>query len=133
MLVRDLHPLEADWDLRFALRVAVPDAVLLTGRDADGVNAWIHDSDRSWAAFTARDDGTVVLFQGGLRRIGDGVLTPGPGGRHSAARTGTTTGSPSFLTPSGRGRAARTARSGWSRGGGRQQGTDPRGADPAAR
>ncbi|MFB7910806.1 protein-L-isoaspartate O-methyltransferase [Kitasatospora sp. NPDC056076] len=69
----DLGPLENDWDLRFALRVAVPDAALLTGRDEDGVNAWVHDGDRSWAAFTARGDGSVMLYQGGPRRIGDEV------------------------------------------------------------
>ncbi|MFD5615131.1 methyltransferase domain-containing protein [Kitasatospora sp. NPDC127060] len=74
VLQRDLSPLESDWDLRFALRVAVPDAVLLTGRDDDGVNAWAHDGNRSWAAFTARGDGTVVLYQGGPRRIGDDVM-----------------------------------------------------------
>ncbi|WP_051826329.1 methyltransferase domain-containing protein [Kitasatospora aureofaciens] len=75
VLTLDLSPLEDDWDLRFALRVAVPDAVLLTGRDEDGVNAWVHDGDRSWAAFIARGDGTVVLYQGGPRRIGDDVTT----------------------------------------------------------
>lgn len=73
VLRRDLSPLESDWDLRFALRVAVPDAILLTDRDEDGVNAWVHDGDRSWAAYTARGDGSVVLFQGGPRRIGDEV------------------------------------------------------------
>ncbi|MEV7598349.1 methyltransferase domain-containing protein [Kitasatospora sp. NPDC089797] len=71
LLTRDPAPLEGDWDLRFALRVAVPDAVLLTGRDEDGVNAWVHDGDRSWAALTARGDGTAGLYQGGPRRIGD--------------------------------------------------------------
>ncbi|MER7585512.1 protein-L-isoaspartate O-methyltransferase [Kitasatospora sp. NPDC097691] len=71
----DLDPLLEDWDLRFALRVAVPDAVLLTGRDADGVNAWIHDGDRSWATFVARGPGKPsLLLQGGPRRIGDEVL-----------------------------------------------------------
>ncbi|MBO1413282.1 protein-L-isoaspartate O-methyltransferase [Streptomyces sp. FH025] len=75
VLKRDLSPLESDWDLRFALRVAVPDTTLLTGRDDDGVNAWIHDGDRSWAAFTARGDGSVLLFQGGPRRIGDEVMS----------------------------------------------------------
>ncbi|WP_257033240.1 protein-L-isoaspartate O-methyltransferase family protein [Streptomyces sp. 1331.2] len=72
---RDPAPLADDWHLRFAIRVAVPDAVLLTGRDQDGVNAWIHDGDRSWAALTARGDGTALLFQGGPRPIGDEVLT----------------------------------------------------------
>ncbi|MFF2354055.1 protein-L-isoaspartate O-methyltransferase [Kitasatospora sp. NPDC058115] len=69
---RDLGPLADDWDLRFAVRVAVPDAVIVTGRDEDGVNAWIHDGRASWAAVSA---GGALLFQGGPRRIGDEVLT----------------------------------------------------------
>ncbi|MFC5666524.1 methyltransferase domain-containing protein [Kitasatospora misakiensis] len=72
---RDLAPLEADWDLRFALRVAVPDALITTGRDEDGTNAWIHDGHRSWASFSAVGDGTAALHQGGERRIGDELLT----------------------------------------------------------
>ncbi|MEV7930434.1 methyltransferase domain-containing protein [Kitasatospora sp. NPDC088779] len=72
---RDLAPLADDWHLRFAVRVAVPDAVLLTGRDEDGVNAWVHDGDASWAELTARGDGSVILLQGGPRRIGDEVMT----------------------------------------------------------
>ncbi|MFI5648349.1 protein-L-isoaspartate O-methyltransferase [Kitasatospora sp. NPDC051705] len=71
---RDLAPLDSDWHLRFAIRVAVPDAVLLTGRDQDGVNAWVHDGVSSWASFAARGDGSATLFQGGPRRIGDEVL-----------------------------------------------------------
>ncbi|MFF2747565.1 protein-L-isoaspartate O-methyltransferase [Kitasatospora sp. NPDC058048] len=71
---RDLAPLE-DWHLRFALRVAVPDAVLLTARDADGINAWVHDGHRSWATLVARGDGEPpLLSQGGPRRIGDELL-----------------------------------------------------------
>ncbi|WP_316528285.1 methyltransferase domain-containing protein [Kitasatospora brasiliensis] len=72
---RDPAPLDDDWDLRFALRVAVPDAVLLTGRDEDGVNAWIHDGHQSWATLTSRSAGSPpLLLQGGPRRIGDEVL-----------------------------------------------------------
>jgi hypothetical protein len=71
---RSLEPLD-DWNLRFALRVAVPDAVVLTGRDDDGLNAWIHDGDRSWATLVARGPGRPpLLLQGGPRRIGDEVL-----------------------------------------------------------
>ncbi|MEU9047176.1 MULTISPECIES: protein-L-isoaspartate O-methyltransferase [unclassified Kitasatospora] len=71
---RDLNPLDT-WDLRFALRVAVPDAVLLTDRDADGLNAWIHDGDQSWATLVARGSGEPsLLLQGGPRRLGDEVL-----------------------------------------------------------
>ncbi len=73
-LNRDPVGLE-DWHLRFALRVAVPDAVLLTARDADGTNAWIHDGHRSWATLVARSDGELPqLLQGGPRRLGDEVL-----------------------------------------------------------
>ncbi|MGW2373734.1 protein-L-isoaspartate O-methyltransferase family protein [Kitasatospora sp. NPDC001683] len=72
---RDLAPLADNWDLRFAVRVAVPDAILITGRDEDGVNAWIHDGNASWAALSARGDGSAVLHQGGPRRIGDELLT----------------------------------------------------------
>ncbi|MFI8251494.1 protein-L-isoaspartate O-methyltransferase [Kitasatospora sp. NPDC085930] len=71
---RDLEPLEGNWDLTFALRVAVPDAVITTGRDEDGVNAWVHDGATSWAAFGAVGDGTTVLHQGGDRRIGDELM-----------------------------------------------------------
>ncbi|WP_234371177.1 methyltransferase domain-containing protein [Streptomyces sp. XY431] len=73
---RDLAPLEGDWNLRFALRVAVPDAMVTTGRDEDGVNAWVHDGRTSWASFSAVGDGTTVLHQGGeRRRIGDELVT----------------------------------------------------------
>nr|BEK68638.1 methyltransferase domain-containing protein [Kitasatospora purpeofusca] len=71
---RDLAPLESDWDLQFALRVAVSDAVVLTGRDEDGVSAWVHDGVAAWAMFSADAAGGSVLFQGGGRRIGDEVL-----------------------------------------------------------
>ncbi|MET8625986.1 methyltransferase domain-containing protein [Kitasatospora sp. NPDC004669] len=72
---RDLAPLGDNWDLRFAVRVAVPDAVITTGRDEDGVNAWIHDGNASWAALSARGDGSAALHQGGPRRIGEELLT----------------------------------------------------------
>ncbi|MER7707280.1 methyltransferase domain-containing protein [Kitasatospora sp. NPDC097605] len=71
---RSLAPLEGDWDLKFALRVAVPDAVITTGRDEDGVNAWVHDGTAGWAMFSATGDGGSALFQGGGRRIGDELL-----------------------------------------------------------
>ncbi|WP_236654788.1 protein-L-isoaspartate O-methyltransferase [Streptacidiphilus anmyonensis] len=73
-LVRDLATLREDWNLTFALRVAVPDAVVATAVDSDGVNAWLHDGDRSWAALSATGQGTVALFQGGPRRLGDDIL-----------------------------------------------------------
>ncbi|MDY0812074.1 protein-L-isoaspartate O-methyltransferase family protein [Kitasatospora purpeofusca] len=75
IVVGDFAPLADDWDLRFAVRVAVPDAVVITGRDEDGVNAWIHDGHASWAALSARGDNSAVLHQGGPRRIGDELLT----------------------------------------------------------
>ncbi|WP_395292187.1 methyltransferase domain-containing protein [Kitasatospora hibisci] len=71
---RDLVPLCEDWDLRFALRVAVPDAVFTTAVDEDGTSAWVHDGARSWAALSAAGGGTVVVHQGGPRRLGDEVL-----------------------------------------------------------
>ncbi|WP_241681667.1 methyltransferase domain-containing protein [Streptomyces sp. CB01881] len=71
---RGLAPLAVDWDLRFALRVAVPDAVVVTGADEDGVSAWVHDGDRSWAALSARGDGTATMYQGGPRRVGDELM-----------------------------------------------------------
>lgn len=71
---RDLAPLADSWDLRFALRVAVPDAVVITGTDEDGVSAWTHDGDRSWAALSAGGDGTATMHQGGPRRIGDELM-----------------------------------------------------------
>ncbi|MFJ3793860.1 methyltransferase domain-containing protein [Kitasatospora sp. NPDC090091] len=72
---RDLAPLRDDWSLRFALRVAAPDAVFTTGTDEDGVSAWVHDGARSWAAMSARPGRAVVVHQGGPRRIGDELLT----------------------------------------------------------
>ncbi|WP_093864467.1 hypothetical protein [Streptomyces sp. TLI_053] len=72
---RDLAPIEGDWNLRFALRVAVPDAMITTGRDEEGINARIHDGRSSWASFSAVGDGTTVLHQGGGRRIGDELMT----------------------------------------------------------
>ncbi|MEZ0090990.1 hypothetical protein [Streptacidiphilus sp. EB129] len=52
-----------------------PDAVVITGTDQDGVSAWLHDGDRSWAALSATGDGTAALRQGGPLRIGDETLT----------------------------------------------------------
>ncbi|MFI9272916.1 protein-L-isoaspartate O-methyltransferase [Kitasatospora sp. NPDC052896] len=72
---RDLAPLADDWNLKFALRVAVPEAVITTGTDQDGVSAWVHDGDRSWAALSAGGDGGVTVHQGGPQRLGDRLLT----------------------------------------------------------
>ncbi|WP_380284063.1 methyltransferase domain-containing protein [Kitasatospora purpeofusca] len=74
LVARDPAPLQEDRHLRFALRVAVPDAVLATGHDEHGVTTWIHDGAASWASFSAVDGGRAVLSQGGARRIGDEVL-----------------------------------------------------------
>ncbi|MFE6871655.1 methyltransferase domain-containing protein [Kitasatospora sp. NPDC057692] len=71
---RDFDSLESDVDLKFALRVAVPDAVVSTGRDEAGVSAWVHDGAASWAVFSAVGDGRTVLHQGGERRIGDELM-----------------------------------------------------------
>lgn len=65
----DLSPLRTDWHLRFALRVLLPDVHISSSTDADGTNAWLNDSASSWAAFYAQDDGTVLVCQGGPRRL----------------------------------------------------------------
>ncbi|MFF2612846.1 protein-L-isoaspartate O-methyltransferase [Kitasatospora sp. NPDC058046] len=72
-LDRDPAGLE-DWHLRFALRVAVPDAVLFTAQGEDGPATLVHDGDRSWAEIRPRTDGGPQLLQGGPRRLGDEVL-----------------------------------------------------------
>ena len=68
---RDLAPLNGNQHLRFALRVAAPGLRITTAVDQDGVNAWIHDGHRSWAALSAVGDGRTVAHQGGPRRLGD--------------------------------------------------------------
>jgi hypothetical protein len=68
---RDLGPLQNDWHLRFALRVALPDVRLSTAVDEDGMNAWLHDGSSSWAALSAHGDGRTVAHQGGPRRLAD--------------------------------------------------------------
>ncbi|MFE7526131.1 hypothetical protein ACFU7Y_10445 [Kitasatospora sp. NPDC057542] len=64
MLDRDPAGLE-DWDLRFAVRMAVPDAVLYDDRGHDGLAVLIHDGDRSWAEVRPDAAGRPVLWQGG--------------------------------------------------------------------
>ncbi|MFE4398053.1 methyltransferase domain-containing protein [Streptomyces sp. CB02056] len=107
-LNRDPVGLE-DWHLRFALRVAVPDAVLLTARDADGTNVWIHDGHGHGPPSS---HGATVSCRSSSRAGRAASATrcwpPGPSGRRWAAPTCTTTASPSPLTPSGPGRAPRT-------------------------
>ncbi len=73
VLDRDPKALE-DWHLRFALRVAVPDAVLFTEHGEDGPLVMVHDGDRSWAGIRADADGRPTLSQGGPRRIGDELM-----------------------------------------------------------
>lgn len=74
-VVRDLAPLCDDAHLLFALRVALPELRVRAARDADGVNAWIHDGDASWAVYSASADGMTTLYQGGPRRLGDELET----------------------------------------------------------
>ncbi|MFD0278075.1 methyltransferase domain-containing protein [Kitasatospora sp. NPDC127111] len=71
---RDLAPLAADWNLRFALRVALPDVQVVTGADEDGVSTWLYDGARSWAALSAVGGGKLEVFQGGPRRLADDLL-----------------------------------------------------------
>ncbi|MGW3231744.1 protein-L-isoaspartate O-methyltransferase [Kitasatospora sp. NPDC001095] len=72
-LDRDPAGLE-DWHLRFALRVAVPDAVLSTGQAGEGAAALVHDGARSWAEIRPDGDGRLLLSQGGPRRLGDELV-----------------------------------------------------------
>lgn len=68
---RDLRPLQDDWHLRFALRVALPELRVRTAVDEDGVNAWLHDGTSSWAVLSALPDGRTVAHQGGPLRLAD--------------------------------------------------------------
>ena len=68
--LRDLAPL-TDPHLQFALRVALPELRITTARDEDGLNAWIHDQDHSWAMLAAVGDGKTMATQGGPRRLAD--------------------------------------------------------------
>ncbi|GLF94095.1 methyltransferase domain-containing protein [Streptomyces yaizuensis] len=68
--LRDLAPLQEDWDLRFALRVALPGLRVAVAEDEDGLNAWLHDH-TSWAMVSAVGDGTAIAYQGGPRRLAD--------------------------------------------------------------
>ena len=70
-LARDLTPLHQDWHLRFALRVAVSGLRLTTATDADGTSAWLHDGISSWASLTAAGDGTLLVREGGPRRLAE--------------------------------------------------------------
>ncbi|MFI6586193.1 methyltransferase domain-containing protein [Embleya sp. NPDC050493] len=74
-VVRDLAPLCDDAHLLFALRVALPELRVRAARDADGVNAWIHDGDTSWAVYSASAGVGTTLYQGGARRLGDELET----------------------------------------------------------
>lgn len=68
---RELAPLRDNQHLRFALRVAAPDLTFTTGVDADGVNAWLHDSSGSWASLSAIGGGRGMAYQGGPRCLAD--------------------------------------------------------------
>ncbi|MGW6918516.1 methyltransferase domain-containing protein [Kitasatospora sp. NPDC054939] len=76
----DEHPadlafadLAEDWNLRFALRVALADVQLTTGPDDTGATAaWLHDGAASWAVLSPTGaDGRVTVRQGGPRRLAD--------------------------------------------------------------
>ncbi|MFI2211819.1 methyltransferase domain-containing protein [Streptomyces sp. NPDC020141] len=66
---RDLAPLRDDWDLVFALRVALPELRFTV--DADGLGARVHDGVSSWAVLAAPDGRSAVAQQGGPRRLAD--------------------------------------------------------------
>ncbi|UQI45936.1 methyltransferase domain-containing protein [Streptomyces sp. HU2014] len=67
---RDLAPLHQDWHLRFAIRVLLPDVYLTTKVDDDGTNVWLNDA-ASWAGLYAQGDGSILICQGGTRRLAD--------------------------------------------------------------
>ncbi|MFI7272596.1 methyltransferase domain-containing protein [Streptomyces sp. NPDC049879] len=60
-LTRDLAPLHANWHLRFALRVALPTARVITKNEGGVVTAWVHDGASSWATL----DGSGAMTYGG--------------------------------------------------------------------
>ncbi|NEA59772.1 methyltransferase domain-containing protein [Streptomyces sp. SID13666] len=70
--LRALEPLRDDWNLRFALRVALPDLQISTAVDEDGLNAWIHDR-TSWASIAATGSGRTIATQGGPRHLADDI------------------------------------------------------------
>lgn len=69
---RPFRPVDAleDISLQFALRALLPDVQIDTGRDEDGVSAWLHDG-TSWASLSAQPDGPTIAYQGGPRRLAD--------------------------------------------------------------
>ncbi|GAA2970870.1 methyltransferase domain-containing protein [Streptomyces enissocaesilis] len=71
-IARDLLPLHSDWNLRFALRVVLPE-VRITTEAADGVIAWLHDGRSSWATLVSPETGPAVAYQGGPRRLAEEV------------------------------------------------------------
>lgn len=64
-------PLSRTTNLQFALRVALPYLRMTLAWDADGLNAWIHDTERSWTVLSALGDGRTVATEGGPRRLAD--------------------------------------------------------------
>ncbi|MEV4342326.1 methyltransferase domain-containing protein [Streptomyces sp. NPDC049590] len=73
--LRDLTPLHDNTHLRFALRVALPHLRTTLAYDADGLNAWIHDTEQSWATLSAIGGRRTIATQGGPRRLADELET----------------------------------------------------------
>ncbi|MFI0127945.1 hypothetical protein ACH4NF_01875 [Streptomyces sp. NPDC017248] len=73
--LRDLIPLHDDVHLRFTLRVALPSLRVALAYDADGLNAWIHDPEESWAMLSVIGGGRMIATQGGPRRLADELET----------------------------------------------------------
>ncbi|MFI2188671.1 methyltransferase domain-containing protein [Streptomyces sioyaensis] len=65
---RTLEPLHRDANVLFALRVILPDIRIRTEAD-QGVTAWVHDGNSSWATIIAPQTGQAVAYQGGPRRL----------------------------------------------------------------
>ncbi|GAA3154479.1 hypothetical protein GCM10010521_47840 [Streptomyces rameus] len=49
----------------------VGSAGVALARDADGLSAWIHDTERSWTVLSAIGGGRTVATQGAPRRLAD--------------------------------------------------------------
>ncbi|MFG2833200.1 methyltransferase domain-containing protein [Streptomyces sp. NPDC048434] len=65
---RNLKQLHHDANVLFALRVILPDVRIRT-EAGQGVTAWIHDGNSSWATIVAPEADQVVAYQGGPRRL----------------------------------------------------------------
>ncbi|MEU0807418.1 protein-L-isoaspartate O-methyltransferase [Streptomyces sp. NPDC005970] len=69
LVARELLSLRDDAHLLFAVRVVLPDVVVIMNA-CDGTAVWAHDGVSSWAMLSASDDeGAAIAHQGGPRRL----------------------------------------------------------------